>query len=130
MTATNSLRIGLIFTLFLMPLSVVRSGILQNQVDQLSLNEKQIKQAKALFKQTCIRCHGVDGRGETTQGEIVGATDLTRAEWQERVDDSRVLTSITHGRGEMPAFEKKLTTDQIKLLSAYVRTLKNDVTSR
>jgi cytochrome c oxidase cbb3-type subunit 3 len=128
MTANN--LTALIVTLLLVPASLVQSGTVQSQ-GKSSISEKQLKQAKTLFKQACVRCHGSDGRGETTLGQIVGATDLSRPEWQERVDDSRLLNSITHGRGEMPAFGKKLDSDQIKLLTAYVRTLKiNDVTSK
>jgi cbb3-type cytochrome c oxidase subunit III len=82
------------------------------------------KAAKKLFKQHCVRCHGEDGVGETPRGQIVGATDLTDQDWQKRVDDQRLVNSITHGRGEMPAFTNKLSKDQIKSLLAYVRAFK------
>ena len=100
------------------------SRALQNQERTSLMSEKQFNQARGFYKQSCARCHGADGRGETTKGQILGATDLTKAEWQERVDDTRLINSITHGRGEMPSFEKKFTSNQIKLLAAYVRTLK------
>jgi cbb3-type cytochrome c oxidase subunit III len=80
------------------------------------------KEAKRVFKQKCSKCHGQDGAG-STYGQIVGATNLTDSEWQERVDDSRLLNSIKHGRGQMPAFGEKLTEDQIASLVMYVRTL-------
>ncbi|HXD33146.1 MAG TPA: cytochrome c [Pyrinomonadaceae bacterium] len=84
------------------------------------------KKAKTLFKQYCVKCHGVGGRGETTQGEILGAPNFTESEWQDKFNDSRLINSIKHGRGEMPSFEKKLSQDQIKVLLAYVRAFRND----
>lgn len=81
------------------------------------------KEAKRLFKQRCVKCHGSYGTGDTTYGQIVGATNLTDPEWQQRVDDKRLVTSIKHGRGQMPAFGEKLTEEQITSLVSYVRTL-------
>jgi len=130
MIVTNLIRRALMLILLLMVSSLVHSGTMQSQ-GRASISEKQLKQAKTLFKQACVRCHGTDGRGETIQGQIVGATDLTKPAWQERLDDARLLNSITHGRGEMPAFEKKLNSDQIKLLTIYIRTLKaNELTPK
>lgn len=76
---------------------------------------------KKLFKQHCIKCHGADGAGQTAFGEIVGAADFTDAEWQKKVDDQRLVNSMTHGRGQMPSFGKKLSEQQIILLLKYVR---------
>lgn len=81
------------------------------------------KEAKQLFKQKCIKCHGKDGAGNN-YGQIIGATNLTDPEWQERADDKRIFNSIKHGRGQMPASGEKLTEEQIAALVLYVRTLK------
>ena len=81
------------------------------------------KETKRLFKQRCVKCHGSDGTGNTPDGQIAGATNLTDPEWQQRVDDKRLVTSIKHGRGQMPAFGEKLTEEQITSLVSYVRTL-------
>ena len=82
------------------------------------------KEAKKLFKQNCRKCHGADGAGETTFGQIVGAADFTDSEWQRRVDDERLVNSITYGRGQIPPFGKKLSREQITFLLAYVRAFK------
>lgn len=82
------------------------------------------KDVKKLFKQNCVKCHGADGTGETTYGQIVGAADFTDSEWQQRVDDPRVINSITYGRGQMPSFGKKLSKEQIITLLGYVRAFK------
>ena len=82
------------------------------------------KEAKKLYKQKCVKCHGADGAGDTTKGQILGATDFTDSEWQERVEDQRLVNSITYGRGQMPAFGKKLSKEQINSLLIYVRAFK------
>jgi mono/diheme cytochrome c family protein len=84
------------------------------------------KDTKKLFKQSCVKCHGADGAGETHQGRVLGATDFTDSEWQERVDDERLENSIIYGRGQMPAFGKKLTPQQIEALVSYLRGLKRE----
>ncbi|HXI24686.1 MAG TPA: cytochrome c [Pyrinomonadaceae bacterium] len=80
---------------------------------------------KVVFKQHCAKCHGTDGRGRTVEGEIAGAQDFTDQDWRQRVEEQRIINSITHGRGQMPAFEKKLSKEQIKSLAAFVLTFKD-----
>jgi cbb3-type cytochrome c oxidase subunit III len=85
------------------------------------MSPAKAKAAKKLFSQKCVKCHGSDGTGKTIFGQIAGATDLTDSKWQDRVDDKQIVNSITHGRGQMPSFEKKLSKDQIAQLAQYVR---------
>ncbi len=75
------------------------------------------------FQTNCSVCHGDDGRGQTEEGKKKGARDLTNAKWQDKVDDARIARSITKGHDKMPAFEKKLSPDEIKALVAEVRAL-------
>ncbi len=75
------------------------------------------------FQTYCSVCHGDDGRGQTEEGKKKGARDLTNARWQDKVDDARLVRSVTKGHDKMPAFEKKLSADEIKALVAEVRTL-------
>jgi len=100
------------------------SQVLTNRPQNSQVPPGKTKEAKKLFKQRCVKCHGSDGTGNTTRGQIVGATNLTDPEWQQRVDDKRLVNSITHGRGQMPAFGEKLSDEQIYLLMSYVRTFR------
>jgi mono/diheme cytochrome c family protein len=75
------------------------------------------------FQTYCSVCHGDDGRGQTEEGKKKGARDLTNARWQDKVDDARLVRSVTKGHDKMPSFEKKLSADEIKALVAEVRTL-------
>jgi len=82
----------------------------------------QDSQAKATFEERCARCHGADGRGRTELGEMLGAPDFTDAGWQKGATDGRMRASVSDGRGEMPAFSRKLSRREINALVAYVRT--------
>jgi cbb3-type cytochrome c oxidase subunit III len=88
---------------------------------QTQMSPAKAKAAKKLFGQKCVKCHGSDGMGKTIFGQIAGATDLTDSKWQDKVDDKQIVNSITHGKGQMPSFEKKLSKENIELLANYVR---------
>ena len=76
------------------------------------------------FAKNCATCHGKDGRAKTFKAKFNHARDLTDAGWQSDVTDERIFNSISNGKGKMPSFKKKLTTEQIESLVAYVRGLK------
>ena len=80
--------------------------------------------ARATYNARCVKCHGRDGRGRTTQGRRVHARDMTDANWQNDVTDERLFNSILNGRGKMPAFKKSLNETQVDELVNYVRQLR------
>jgi mono/diheme cytochrome c family protein len=56
------------------------------------------------WRQNCVRCHGVLGRGDGPQGRMLNATDLTSRAYQEATDDAKIAATIRQGRGAMPPF--------------------------
>jgi cbb3-type cytochrome c oxidase subunit III len=93
--------------------------------EKTGAENRESTQTPALFKEKCSRCHGDDGRGQTVIGQMVGAPNFTdEGWWSEEKNERRFVHSITEGRGEMPAFGKKLTRPDIKALAAYVRTFR------
>jgi cbb3-type cytochrome c oxidase subunit III len=91
---------------------------------QAQMLSVKAKAAKKLFSQKCVSCHGSDGAGKTVFGQIAGARDLADPGWQDRVNDKEIVNAITYGRGQMPSFEKKLSKEQIAILSTYVRSFR------
>lgn len=80
---------------------------------------------ETLYKQKCSKCHGVDGSGETSLGRIFGSPDFTDPGWWAKHPNSGGLVSvITRGKKNMPAFGKKLTKAQIASLAGYVQRFK------
>lgn len=58
----------------------------------------------ATWKQNCITCHGVIGRGDGPQGAALSPPDFTNPEWQDGITDAKMTGTITAGQGRMPAF--------------------------
>jgi alcohol dehydrogenase (cytochrome c) len=67
-------------------------------------------EGQRLFKQTCVICHGDDGKGGHTGGAPLDrVTDLDAA-----------IQTVTNGRNNMPPFRSAFTPEQIRDVSAYV----------
>jgi cytochrome c6 len=75
------------------------------------------------FKAKCAMCHGATGAGDTVMGKNLKLKDLGSAEVQKQ-SDADLTTTISGGKGKMPAYKGKLTDAQISDLVKYVRTLK------
>ncbi len=80
--------------------------------------------ARGLFLENCIVCHGKNGRAHTFHGWLVGAQNLTSAKWQDETSDAQIIHAITTGPSVMPAFGKKLSPSEIEALARYVRSFK------
>ena len=78
--------------------------------------------AEALYKSKCQVCHGADGKG-TAAGQKMGVRDFHSPEVAKETD-AQMIEVTKKGKGKMPAFDGKLTDDQIKGLIKYIRTLK------
>jgi mono/diheme cytochrome c family protein len=76
-----------------------------------------------LFKSKCASCHGASGAGDTAMGKSMKLKDLGSADVQKQ-SDADLANVITKGKKPMPAYEGKLTNDQIQDLVKYIRTLK------
>jgi cytochrome c oxidase cbb3-type subunit 3 len=71
---------------------------------------------QALFKKHCASCHGADGLGAF-------GPDLS-GEYKYGKTNTAAQESIASGRpGNMPAFEKKLSTEEIEALTEFILNL-------
>ena len=75
------------------------------------------------FKAKCAACHGATGAGDTTMGKNLKIRDLGSADVQKQSDEE-LTTAIGKGKGKMPAYDGKLSKDQISDLVKHIRTLK------
>ena len=72
---------------------------------------------KKRFETICVACHGIDGTGN----QMLGAPNLTEDVWLYGPNPADIETAIVQGRnGNMPAHEKILNEDRVRLLAAYV----------
>jgi len=76
-----------------------------------------------IYKTKCAMCHGADGKGKTPIGPKLGVRDFHSPEVAKESD--HMLFDITkNGKNKMPAYNGKLTDDQIRDLVKYIRSLK------
>jgi cytochrome c6 len=83
----------------------------------------QAQDAASLYKSKCQVCHGADGKGDTPAGQKMGAKDFHSPEVA-KLSDAELIDITRKGKGKMPAYDGKLTDDQIKSLVKYIRALK------
>lgn len=68
----------------------------------------------------CGACHGADGKGN----QALGAPNLTDKIWLHGGGEAAVIAMVNAGKTNvMPAFEKRLSPEQIHVLAAYVWNL-------
>ena len=81
-----------------------------------------------LYKRYCRGCHGVDGRGGA-HTFMPHVENLTKKEYIEFIPDSFLFTVIAEGgvavgkSGYMPAWQSKMSDQDIKDVIAHIRTL-------
>jgi cytochrome c oxidase cbb3-type subunit 3 len=75
---------------------------------------------KEKFAQTCVACHGAEGKGN----QAVGAPNLTDKIWLHGSGEEAIVLQVTKGRiNQMPAHKDVLSPAKIRLLAAYVYSL-------
>jgi len=75
--------------------------------------------AGADYKAKCAMCHGANGEGKAA----MKTQDFASPEVQ-KMSDADLTDTITKGKGKMPAYDGKLTKEQIDGLVKWIRTLK------
>ena len=83
-----------------------------------------------VYTDTCAKCHGADGKGDTKVGKKLKVKPMSDAEVQ-KAPDAEMVKAIKEGKGEpdedgekpMPSYPK-LSDDDVKALVAHIRTLK------
>ena len=75
------------------------------------------------YKTKCAACHGANGAGDTMLGKNLKLRSLASPEVQKQ-SDNELLTIIGKGKNRMPAFDRKLSKDQIGDLVKHIRSLK------
>jgi cytochrome c6 len=78
--------------------------------------------AAETFKGKCVMCHGADGQGKTPMGAKLNIQDLASPEVQKQ-STADLSQTIAKGKNKMPAYDGKLSNDEIAQLAAYVKAL-------
>lgn len=83
--------------------------------------------AEENYKSHCAKCHGADGKGQTTIGKKLKLADYTTAEAQAGFTDAEATEVITNGiiengKPKKNPFKEKLTAEEITELVKHVRS--------
>jgi cytochrome c6 len=79
-----------------------------------------------IYKARCSACHAASGAGDTMLGKNMKLRALGSPDVQKQ-SDQELATIISRGKNSknrMPAYERRLTKDQIAAVVRYIRTLK------
>ena len=78
-------------------------------------------EAEKTYKAKCVTCHAADGSGSQV-GQKLGTHDFRSSQVQGE-SEAEIAQIIAKGKNKMPAYEKTLKPDEIKMLAAYVKEL-------
>ncbi|WP_420238997.1 c-type cytochrome [Telmatobacter bradus] len=70
------------------------------------------------YKAKCAMCHGVDGQANTPSGKAMKATPFSA-----KMPAAELASITKNGKGKMPAYANKLTSEQIDQVVAYIHTM-------
>jgi mono/diheme cytochrome c family protein len=86
--------------------------------------ERDVVSGQVIYSTICIRCHGIDGKGNGQMQFTPPLADLTSPAVQGKLD-ARLFMSVHDGKPNtaMGAWREALTDDEIWDALAYIRTL-------
>ncbi len=89
----------------------------------------QAADGKALYDQSCAKCHGADGKGDTKMGQKLGVKDYSSAAVQDALKDDAAVKAVKEGVKDKDGKNVMKGTDGIsdddaKAVVAYMRTFK------
>jgi len=76
-----------------------------------------------IYKAKCSACHAVSGAGDTMLGKNMKLRALTSPDVQTQ-SDQELTAIISRGKNRMPAYDRKLSKDQIVAVVKHIRSLK------
>jgi mono/diheme cytochrome c family protein len=78
-----------------------------------------------VYKQRCVLCHGPEGKGDGPGAAALNPKprNHTDASYMSTQTDEQLMTSIRDGKGQMPAWGKILSQEEMTSVLAYIRTL-------
>lgn len=74
----------------------------------------------ALWQRQCSLCHGLEGRGDGSNGAALHVPNMTSVAWQKSKTDTELMLSIKNGKGAMPRFS--LADEALKAVVEHIRS--------
>jgi mono/diheme cytochrome c family protein len=77
-------------------------------------------EGKTLYDTKCAQCHGKDGIAKPPGN---GSKNFNDPAFQSAWSAESIATITAEGKGKMPGYRSKLSSEQIKAVAAHVKTL-------
>lgn len=97
----------------------------KKMANPVTADEASVKAGQLAYAKNCASCHGKTGLGDGPKGRMtkVFPGDFSGAAFQ-AYTDGELFYQTKFGRGEMPAYDKKIPDTEIWKMVHYMRTLK------
>lgn len=97
----------------------------KKMANPVAKDDASVKAGQASFAKNCASCHGKTGLGDGPKGRMTKTFpgDFSGAAFQAYAD-GEMFYQTKLGRGEMPAYDKKIPDTEIWSMINYMRTLK------
>jgi mono/diheme cytochrome c family protein len=110
MTVSKIIKYVAIFVFIALGGAVFCGNLLPKRITGGLTSSAQTLSGAELFKASCARCHGDDGKGGKKQ-----------AKWKD--SDEKLVKKINGGGFGMPKFRDKLKPEEVQAIADYVRSL-------
>jgi len=83
-------------------------------VNPLKPSQANLPEARRLYDDKCVECHGDAGRGDGSQAKMYNPkpVDFTDAAHMSPITDGELFYKITEGHRPMPSFKKRFSDEQ------------------
>jgi mono/diheme cytochrome c family protein len=97
----------------------------KTMVNPVKADPASIKLGMAAYTKNCASCHGKTGLGDGPKGRSLKtfSGDMSSAEYQNQTDGEHFYKT-KFGRGDMPAYDKKIPDTDMWHMVNYMRTFK------
>ena len=85
--------------------------------------DRDAEAGRRIFERKCASCHNTNGDGCTIVAGHFRYANLVDGVWRSDGSLAAIERQVRLGRDPMPAFERKLTGEEIRQVSAYVAAL-------
>ena len=87
------------------------------------VNEKTLADGKVLYERYCQHCHGENGEGNGSVGQVYKGVPNYKADAYLNMNDGHIFHVITHGKGRMWPHGSQLNPEERWKVVNYVRQL-------
>jgi mono/diheme cytochrome c family protein len=97
----------------------------KNMANPVKADDASVKLGMAAYNKNCASCHGKAGLGDGPKGRSLKtfSGDFSGAEYQKQTDGEHFYKT-KFGRGEMPAYDKKIPDTEMWHMINFMRTFK------